>query len=328
MTAAGVERPDRSRRAARGVACPLCGCERSVPAGWPGRLRYRGGHFSYLECRACGSLHCDPMPSEEHLAQMYGPDYAAAAGAAFEVATTRDVPRVLAILDGRETGTFVDFGCGDGELLRLAQDRGWRCLGVELDPGVAGEVSRRLGIEVRTYDEVAAEPLSVGDVVHAGDVLEHLPELGRQLPVLLSLVNHGGLVVAQGPLEANANVFTALVRSWGRLRPRREKDLPPWHVLLATAAGQRALFRRFDLEELTFTVSEVDWPAPSRLGAAELSHPRAVALFCARRVSSAVTRIGPAGWGNRYFYVGRRPSARRVVRFGGDGSDGSTLCAG
>jgi SAM-dependent methyltransferase len=285
--------------------CPLCGGGELSPAHWVGRLRYEGRLFRYLVCRSCGSLHCDPMPGPALVREMYGEGYAQAASASYEVADEKQPERVLSVLDGLERGTFADFGCGSGDLLRSAYERGWKVVGIELDPGVADRLTRSLGLEVRSYEAVAGGADLGADVVHLGDVIEHLTDLDRQLRVALSLLRPGGLVIAQGPLEANANLFNYLLRGWGHLRPGRQTQLPPWHVLLATARGQRALFDRLGLTQLEFSVFEVDWPAPSRLARADLRHPRVLTLYAARRTSVVASRLAPSDWGNRYFYIGR-----------------------
>ena len=64
------------------------------------------------------------------------------------------------------------------------------------------------------------------------------------------------------------------------------------------------LFDRVGLVELTYTVSEVAWPAPGRLSGANLSQPRSVALYALRKFSQAVSAVNSGTWGNRYFYVG------------------------
>src|SRR5262249_22281433 len=135
-----------------------------------------------------------------------------------------------------------------------------------------------------------------------GDVLEHLTGLPGQLRVILRLVRPGGLVVAQGPLEANACVFTWVVRGARGLRGAPTATMAPYHVVLATAAGQRRLFERSGLACLEFSVSEVDWPAPARIGARDLRDPRRVALFALRRVSRATSRVASTRFGNRYLY--------------------------
>jgi hypothetical protein len=119
------------------------------------------------------------------------------------------------------------------------------------------------------------------------------------------LIKPGGLLLAQGPLEGNANLFTAVLRLSRTVRRPRPTEMAPYHVLLATARGQRMLFRRFALTEIEFSVHEVAWPAPDRLSCADLGRPRAVGLFALRRCSQAVSKLRPRHWGNRYFYAGR-----------------------
>jgi Zn ribbon nucleic-acid-binding protein len=166
-----------------GAACPLCDQEGSRPS-WVGALVYEGREFPYVECVACGTIYCDPMPSDELVARMYGPRY----------------------VQGAEEGAASD-DCG---------------------------------------------------------------------------------FAVEDPKE-----------------PRRV-EMAPLHVLLATSAGQRALFERFGLEEAEYVVREVSWPAPARLSAAELRSPRAVALFALRRCSQLASALRPGAWGNRYFYAGAK----------------------
>ena len=92
------------------------------------------------------------------------------------------------------SGTFVDFGCGDGTLLLRARDLGWRPVGVELDETVAARAAARTGLPV-TADLASVGDESV-DALHLGDVLEHLTDLDRELPRLLRLLKRGGYLIA------------------------------------------------------------------------------------------------------------------------------------
>lgn len=76
-------------------------------------------------------------------------------------------------------------------------------------------------------------------------------------------------------------------------------------VVLATVEGQWALFRRFGLATLEARVTEVSWPAPSRLAPADLVRPRQVGLFSLRLASRALSRRAAVDGGNRYRYAGR-----------------------
>lgn len=285
------------------MACPLCNHQGSRPS-WLGSTFYRGREFPYVRCVSCGSLYCDPMPDEQTLAVMYGPDYATSFTEDPGIDDPKEAHRVVQWLRKRDGGTFIDYGCGAGLLLVEALKLNWRAIGVEFVNEVANEVAQRTGARVvSSVGELAGGPHA--DALHLGDVLEHLTEVNRQMPEILGLIKPGGLLLAQGPLENNATLFTLLVRLGRRLRPSARTEMAPYHVMLATAEGQRTLFRRFGLEELEYNVREVAWPAPSRLTFSDTLRPRAVALFVIRRLSQAISALRPGRWGNRYFYVGR-----------------------
>lgn len=285
--------------------CALCASDRSG-SSWLGTTRYDGKAFTYLQCLACRSLFCDPMPDSSTLARMYGPSYGTA-GSDEAIDDPKEPQRVVDWLRTKAVGTFVDYGCGGGALLVEVRRLGWTTLGVEFDSDVARAVERRTG--VRVFDRVSRLELQNGpraDVLHLGDVLEHLTDPATELRGILRLVKPGGYLLAQGPLEANPNLFTAMLRVSRQIRHAPASDMPPYHVTLATSAGQRALFRRSGLEPVEFSMHEVDWPAPSSLSWADARHVRRVGLYALRRLSRALTRLSPGHLGNRYFYVGRR----------------------
>ncbi len=286
------------------MACPLCD-QPAARASWLGSLSYRRRTFPYSQCVTCGTLYCDPMPDEAVLAEMYGADYGRGGGGD-DCATEdpKEPHKVRAWLERAGQGTFIDYGCGSGNLLTMAQELRWQAVGVEFDPKVACAVAHATGAQVVSQPaEIAAAPRA--DVLHLGDVIEHLTKLNEQMPEILKLVKPGGLLLAQGPLEANASLFT-LILSWvRRVRRGRNTEMAPYHVLLATAEGQRVFFERFGLQQLEYKLHEVDWPAPSRLALADLVRPRTSVLFALRRASQVVSALRPGHWGNRYFYAGR-----------------------
>jgi SAM-dependent methyltransferase len=285
------------------MACPLCNHENACPS-WVGSTFYHDREFTYVECLSCRSLYCDPMPDAETLSRMYGPDYATSFQDDPTIDDPKEAMRVVRWLgQGAGGGTFIDYGCGTGTLLIEAAKLNWQAVGVEFDDEVAKAVEQRTGARVLSDPAELAD--GAADVLHLGDVIEHLTEVNRLMPEILRLVKPGGLLLAQGPLENNATLFTMMLRLAKSVRGARRTEMAPYHVMLATAPGQRRLFERFGLKELEYTVREVAWPAPSRLSLSDLKHPRVVGLFTVRRLSQAVTAIRPRRWGNRYFYAGR-----------------------
>jgi SAM-dependent methyltransferase len=244
------------------------------------------------------------MPDGETLALMYGPEYATSFDADPCIDDPKEAQRVVRWLEREAAGgTFIDYGCGTGSLLVEAAKSGWQAVGVELDEEVAQAVEKKTGARV-VHDPDRLED-AVADILHLGDVIEHLTEVNRLMPEILRLIKPGGLLLAQGPLENTATLFTLMLRLAKSVRRSGRTEMAPYHVMLATSHGQRTLFRRFGLEEVEYSVHEVAWPAPNRLSLSDLKDVRAVGLFTIRRCSQAVSALRPGSWGNRYFYAGR-----------------------
>ncbi len=287
------------------MACPLCAASAARPS-WLGAVRYAGSTFPYVECCSCGSLYCDPMPGAETLARMYGPHYVSEAQGENWVEDPKEPGRTIEWLQKLPAGTFMDYGCGQGLLLGQARRLGWHAMGFELDAEVARRTHERTECEVLSDPDLLATRYAAGvDVLHLGDVIEHLTDPDHQMPTILNLVKPGGILLAQGPLENHANLFTWVLRKARSARPNRITEMPPYHVLLATSAGQREFFSRFGLMEIEYRMREVHWPAPSRLSMAVLRSPRALSLYVLRQISRGVSALRPQTWGNRYYYAGR-----------------------
>lgn len=271
-------------------------------------MLFEGREFPYVECRECHSLYCHRMPDEAVLAQLYGPGYYAATAGQHAVTDPKQPERVENWLRGSAAGTFLDYGCGSGSLLVAVQRLGWQAVGVEFDPVVAADAERRTSARIVdrfTLPKLLGRPIA--DVLHLGDVIEHLTDPNRQLPPVLQLIKPGGTLLAQGPLENNPTLFTLMLRGARVLRRRKPARMAPYHVMLATALGQRRLFDRFGLRQIEYAIHEVAWPAPSSLCWDDWRRPRPVALFAIRRISQAISALRPGRLGNRYFYVGRWP---------------------
>ncbi len=291
--------------------CPLCAGGGNQP-GWAGRVSFEGNLFRYLECQECGSQYCNPMPDEELVAKMYGPQYLELTESAdpTEPSHGRQNELVTEHLEKLPKGTFLDYGCGaGGGRLLSAQSRGWSVVGVEVSQEIARLVTDSLGLRCFTVQDAEQLGAPLADVGHIGDVVEHLTEPLVQIQTFIKLIKPGGIVLAQGPLEANRNLVAWVLKQRGKRDVDRITEFPPWHVMLASANGQQRFFQLCGLETISFEISEIDWPAPTRLRMAMLKDKRLLVLYLLRRASKAVGKLKIRDWGNRYFYVGRVPEA-------------------
>jgi 2-polyprenyl-3-methyl-5-hydroxy-6-metoxy-1,4-benzoquinol methylase len=269
-------------------------------------VRFAGRVRRFTRCTACGSRSLNPMPSEAELAILYGAEYNndAEPGPSIEGDPRAD-DWLLDRLAIAKPDRFVDFGCGSGSLLARVAATGVEALGFDLDPAGVAAASSASGCAVYMLASVRDHQASA-DMVHIGDVLEHVPDPDHVLRQACSLLRPGGVVLAQGPLEANLSFFNAVLSLTALARRGRPVESPPYHVHLVTARGQQALFERVGLMTEEFDVSDVAWPAPARWTRAA-SSSRILGLFILRRLSTAVRLFAPGRMSNRFRYRGRLP---------------------
>ncbi|WP_165989529.1 methyltransferase domain-containing protein [Streptomyces sp. YIM 98790] len=95
----------------------------------------------------------------------------------------------------RPGAVLVDLGCGGGLLAPHLAGKGYRHLGVDLSPSALRQ-ARRHGVTAVRGD-VLAVPLrdAVADVVVAGEILEHVPDLERAVGEACRLLRPGGTLV-------------------------------------------------------------------------------------------------------------------------------------
>jgi trans-aconitate methyltransferase len=299
---AAIEPPKAASNPTGSWRCPLCAHDGAAGL-LPGGLVFEKERFAYRECSGCGSAACEPMPTEATLQRMYGPSYACDSGA-FETEDEAAMVQILGWLGRRAPGVFVDFGCGSGALLSRVRAASWTSVGLEFDADVAARAAVRSGCRVFAQPSELRSSVPSIDVLHLGDVIEHLTAPLVQLQELIGWLRPGSWLLAQGPLEAGPCLFASVMRLAASARPRRMAHMPPYHVLRATVSGQKAFFDRLGLDTLAYTISEVAWPAPERFSISVLSDPRRVALFSLRKLSQMLSRVRPTRFGNRYFYVG------------------------
>ena len=187
---------------------------------------------------------------EEHYALEEPARYAASAARARSF--TRAGARVL------------DFGCGNGSFLLASRDAGLAPEGVEVEASAIAAVRSRTGLPVHALDELVASGARF-DLVHLGDVLEHLPYPTQTMRSLERLLRPAGLFFVEGPLQSNPSLVYLATRAFRLVRRLLHRDAPgttpPNHLLLTPSGAQRRFFTgTLGYEELLFRVSESGWP--------------------------------------------------------------------
>ncbi len=184
-------------------SCPICDHDSAKPT-FPWAVQFKGHHFGYYRCQACGTVFVSPVPSDEVFALMYAKSeyhdqhYA-------ERSREQYAKAAQLLTKFAEAGaTVLDYGCGLGHFLRAVQAVGFNGYGVEFDAEAATEASRLAGCPVVSTTAFGQNTdMAMFDVIHLGDVLEHLPIFERVAPNLKVLhweVYETGWPYAQGSM--------------------------------------------------------------------------------------------------------------------------------
>lgn len=193
-----------------------------------------------------GFRHLDPVPSQDELDAFYSGQYMElieAGGRAPELRRLlqggeerkaelewlrstlyADVDDALARGLGNRGGVLLDVGCGTGDFLQYAREKGWRAEGIEPSK-LACERARALGLEVfnQSFAAIASgtDRQASYDALVLLNVLEHVPDPVRWVEDCRALLKpKEGLLVAVVP-----NDFSAL-----QAAAAQALQIEPWWI--------------------------------------------------------------------------------------------------
>jgi SAM-dependent methyltransferase len=202
------------------IPCPLCGSARE-------RLVVAGA-TSLVRCLVCGLFYRNPPPIEalhRHYDVVYGD-----LGASEHIDRGRRAVYGVFLDAPPPTGRtrLLDIGCGSGEFLALARERGYRVEGVEVSPRGAA-LARRRGLTVHAGTE--SLPDATYDVVTLWNVVDFFPRPLEQMREIHRVLAPGGIALVRAP-----NAVYQLA-AW------RLSRLLVWPPALARLAGDAYFFQ-------------------------------------------------------------------------------------
>ena len=215
------------------AACGLCG----------------GGAFTVLEdgddphrvlqCRSCSFVFVHPALALSQLSRHYDENY-------YEEWIGPQKPRRVKMwnrrLEGierrRRPGRLLDVGCGTGQFLQIARERGWKIEGTELSPFAARYAAKRTGAAIFCGDlGKAAFAEKSFDVVTIWHVLEHMADPWRCLAEARKILKDDGLLVVAVPNvddRVNRLVYRIVKGQRLRLFSKDDRELHLCHFSAAT----------------------------------------------------------------------------------------------
>jgi 2-polyprenyl-3-methyl-5-hydroxy-6-metoxy-1,4-benzoquinol methylase len=223
-----------------GPICPVCGAVTNRFVGDAKDLRLH-------RCAACDVVFLYPQP-RDRVHRKYVEEYDLATHFAPWARRKRLIyEHRLAELPVPRPGfnRVCDVGCGDGQFLALAAQRGWRPFGIELNPPAAQRARSRGGeVVVGLLEELDALPWGSFDLVTSWDVLEHTPDPRPFSERLVRLLAPGG-ILAVTTLNYDSLVRHCFGLNWSMVC---EDHFTYWNT-----RSLRALFEPYQIQMLRAT---------------------------------------------------------------------------
>lgn len=243
------------------INCKICGSDMPKILGLRGNLEYSGAFMlesqeehivtNVVRCRKCGFVYTNPLilsnPKKMYdNAQEYKPS-----------ADGIDPKLLFNISLGliekySVKGKLLDIGCGKGEFLALAKERGWQAYGVEPSGSFANYAFEKYNSDIkRNILEYADFGDSFFDAVTMNMVLEHLDNPKATIAQVNKLLKKGGILFIEVPnmdslmLKFASIYFRLKKKEWS---PFLSPLHYPYHCYGYNVSSLRYLLESFNFE--------------------------------------------------------------------------------
>lgn len=250
------------------IACPLCSTEEFIVLGVKG-----GGYYSssasraqIVRCRNCSLIYANPMPFPVDSNFLYNEEYTKMLSDFIpytklnldSIDIKEGHSRLTALEDIiKRKGRILDIGCGPGNFLCVAKERGWDVSGLEINDNsarFAREVNG-LDIVVGKIEDYTDEWSRSFDAVHFNQILEHTYNPMSFLKAIKAILKEDGAFFCGVPNENNimnniGQLYFKAVRS--EFTPMLSPTFSPYHVLGFSPKTINKIFQKSG-----FTVLEI-----------------------------------------------------------------------
>lgn len=163
--------------------------------------------FILCKCSNCQLLFTNPRPSENDIGPYYNfSEYYSHEDKAKNITQwiyqkVRNYSiskKVESIAVLKETGNLLDYGCGTGEFLNAAKNKGWKVAGVEPNEKARNQANLKLKNKVKTSVHELKKDANF-DIITLYHVLEHIHELRKTVKKLINHLESSGYIIIAVP---------------------------------------------------------------------------------------------------------------------------------
>lgn len=188
--------------------CPWCDSDKTQMHLWVKDLFLTGEAFEIQECLKCGLLFTEPRPDPNSIGKYYqSEEYYS-----HQENKNGFIPRIYETVKGfnlqkkyklatkgMTKGRMLEIGCGAGDFLKVMENKGWNCTGIEPSENAKAIARKKAKAQLYNPEDINSLPDESFNLITMWHVLEHVDNLKEEVMHLERLLKKGGRLVLALP---------------------------------------------------------------------------------------------------------------------------------
>jgi len=245
--------------------CIICNKIEYVSA-FPFNTKFNDKIFEYKKCTNCKFVRIFPYPNKQDLDELYN-------NKSYHEKFYGDVNKI----EYKESVKFLkkftksrvkilDYGSGNGDFINEIEGM-HDCYGVEYSPDTIKILKKKFKnstiLDISEFENKKYN--NFFDIVHLGDVLEHVTNPDGLLISMYEKIKKDGLLYVEGPLERNFSLVNISILLFGNLKkfiiPSYKNDFKPYHLYFCDFENQLLMFKKNkNFKIMEYMIYETGWP--------------------------------------------------------------------
>ena len=245
--------------------CIICN-KKNFFSAFPFNTHFNGKIFHYKKCLGCKFVKIFPYPSKKDLEKLYdNKSYHLKFYSNIENNEYRESVNYLKRFLNYKI-KLLDFGSGNGQFIKEI-NKIHKCYGVEYNQETIKQLKKRFknGSFLNNKEINNKKYNNFFDVIHLGDVLEHVIGPDHLLINLHKKIKKNGLMYIEGPIERNFSLVNLLIILFGNikrlLRVDFKNDFKPYHLYFCNFRNQLMMIQKINkFKIIHYKIYETGWP--------------------------------------------------------------------